>query len=91
MSDQAQEPTVDYRHTDSAMLQCRWMTWGVWDSETLVLTLPAQNVPDMTGTIRVATFLLPEVKRILVVDPPGHITGEYAKHTLHNRWVSLRA
>lgn len=49
----------------SEALQCEWLGWRVVGEYALALDLPDGNCCDMTGAIKTAEALMPEVVRIV--------------------------
>ena len=45
-------------------LQCHWSAWRVISERHLALDLPPHNSCDMSGAIRIAQFLCPDVDKI---------------------------
>lgn len=48
-------------------LQCHFESWQIGDPRELILRLPADCCCDMTGAIKVAKSLLPDVDKIIVM------------------------
>ena len=59
----AQDKPKDYARSEA--LQCRWGAWSVIDYGELRLDLHPMDCCDMNGAVKVATTLMPEVKRIV--------------------------
>jgi hypothetical protein len=68
-------------------LRCHWDSWRVISESHLILYLPHNNVPDMSGTIKIAKFLSPNVDRVDVYsgcDLEIQYFGNY-----NQKWKSL--
>lgn len=69
-------------------LCCRWNSWRVISESYLVLNLPYQNVPDMTGTIKIAEMLSPNVERVYV-ESGGILNVLYRFNHDNEKWEAF--
>lgn len=57
------------KHPWSEELQCRYISWTATNQTTLMLRTPDKyNKCDMSGCIRIAKQLMPNVAKIIVAD-----------------------
>lgn len=68
-------------------LRCQWDSWRVISESHLILDLPNQNVPDMSGTIKIAKFLNPNVDRVDVYS--GGILNVQYFGNYNQKWEAL--
>ena len=59
-------------YASSDALMCGWHCWQVMEPGTLGLVIRRLHSPDMTGCIRVAKALMPEVSAIYVFNERVH-------------------
>lgn len=70
-------------------LQCGWLMWIAEGERELMLMVPEGHRPDMTGCIRLASALMPEVRTVKVYDK-GDQTALVAHYDQqHGAWVAL--
>src|SRR4051812_43870475 len=65
-------------------LLCYWVSWAPFDTDTLLLKLPALSVCDMTGCIRVAKAIMPSVRVIEVMS--GLVPDVRYERDKHGAW-----
>jgi hypothetical protein len=68
-------------------LRCHWDSWRVISESHLILVLPYKNVPDMSGTIKIAKFLSPNVDRVDVYS--GGILNVQYFGNYNQKWEAL--
>jgi hypothetical protein len=56
-------------------LQCNWIKWHAGQNKSLHLYLPAYNCTDMSGCVRVAKRLMPNVEHMTVIESDRHINS----------------
>jgi len=69
-------------------LRCHWDSWHVISEFHLILALPYQNVPDMSGTIKIAESLSMNVDRIDVYSG-GILNVQYNFNHHNQKWSAL--
>lgn len=77
------------KHPWSEELQCRYISWTASNLTTLMLRTPDKNNKcDMSGCIRIAKHLMPDVAKIIVVDG-DKISWVYTRKGI--KWTSGRS
>lgn len=79
--------TMDEALPWSSLLQCRWKQWSAKDNETLILSLPEHNACDMSGCIKSAQAIMPNVAEIIVFSGSKKNTC-YRKR--NSKWESFK-
>lgn len=87
MNTKVQKVMSDSKPCWSEALHCHWDSWRVVNESHLILDLPYQNVPDMSGTIKIAQILSPNVDRIDVYS--GGLLNVQYFGTYNKEWRAL--
>lgn len=72
----------------SSALQCHWLRWRVVGPRALAVDVPAGDCVDMTGAIRVAKALMPNVAVIHTLCG-GEVDTMYSR--VGKEWRAVRA
>lgn len=67
-------------------LQCEFESWQVDEPRELLLRLPVDCYCDMTGAIKVAKFLMPDVNKVVILSG-GKLSMLYV--LLGEKWHSV--